>query len=339
MAARGSFKPVKDDVSSALIDVTRAVGQIAAEDLAFHRSSNSAVTPLLEKQNKRLLHLVRDLTQVSTAGTDVQAPIIPDVDTLEENWHRLVDIFDHLLEKADACLDEYTGVIRKRSPPQEPTGSAPTKKVYPPRSYRSQILPKPQLLFENAPQNQETTPFKPLLRSKPHSIQPLEESIRLGIAGDGHKQYDTQFYLSQGLGGLLKGLVDKNIRYGHPYQAEIEALRYPDFVYHNDIPIPFLPFESTAATFVDTPEAVALMLEELKSAKEIAVDLEHHDTHSYLGLTSLMQISTRYKDWVVDTLKPWREDLQILNEVFADPSILKVDTSILMRFAFVLIAR
>ena len=112
--------------------------------------------------------------------------------------------------------------------------------------------------------------------------------------------------------------------YDHPYQAEIEALRYPEFVHHNDIPIPFLPFETTGATFVDTPEAVATMLQELKSAKEIAIDLEHHDTHSYLGLTSLMQISTRHQDWVIDTLKPWREDLQILNEVFADPGILKV---------------
>lgn len=66
------------------------------------------------------------------------------------------------------------------------------------------------------------------------------------------------------------------------------------------------------------------MLAELKKAKEIAVDLEHHDVHSYLGLVSLMQISTRDKDWVVDTLKPWREDLQCLNEVFTDPKILKV---------------
>jgi exosome complex exonuclease RRP6 len=65
-------------------------------------------------------------------------------------------------------------------------------------------------------------------------------------------------------------------------------------------------------------------LSELKSAKEIAIDLEHHDVHSYHGLVSLMQISTRDKDWVVDTLKPWREELQILNEVFADPGILKV---------------
>ena len=66
------------------------------------------------------------------------------------------------------------------------------------------------------------------------------------------------------------------------------------------------------------------MLHELRMAKEIAVDLEHHDEHSYIGIVSLMQISTRDKDWVVDTLKPWRRELQILNEVFADPKILKV---------------
>lgn len=66
------------------------------------------------------------------------------------------------------------------------------------------------------------------------------------------------------------------------------------------------------------------MVKELKKAKEIAVDLEHHDVHTYYGLVSLMQISTRDKDWVVDTLQPWREDLQQLNEVFADPNILKV---------------
>ena len=66
------------------------------------------------------------------------------------------------------------------------------------------------------------------------------------------------------------------------------------------------------------------MLQELRMAKEIAVDLEHHDEHSYIGIVSLMQISTRDKDWIVDTLKPWRQELQILNEVFADSKILKV---------------
>lgn len=74
------------------------------------------------------------------------------------------------------------------------------------------------------------------------------------------------------------------------------------------------------------------MLQELRKAKEIAVDLEHHDSHSYIGLTSLMQISTRDKDWVIDTLRPWREELQILNEVFANPSILKVSQEFTMRY-------
>jgi hypothetical protein len=66
------------------------------------------------------------------------------------------------------------------------------------------------------------------------------------------------------------------------------------------------------------------MLEELKNVSEIAIDLEHHDYRTYTGLLSLMQISTREKDWIVDTLVPWRHKLEILNEVFADPKIVKV---------------
>lgn len=89
-------------------------------------------------------------------------------------------------------------------------------------------------------------------------------------------------------------------------------------------PIPYLPVETTSAVFVDTFEGVLKMLSELESAEEIAVDLEHHDARSYVGLVSLMQISTRGKDWIVDTLKPWRQDLQVLNQVFANPKIIKV---------------
>lgn len=89
-------------------------------------------------------------------------------------------------------------------------------------------------------------------------------------------------------------------------------------------PKPYKPFETTTATFVDTPEALFTMLAELKTAKEIAIDLEHHDNRSYIGMVSLMQISTRDKDWIVDTLKPWRRQLECLNQVFANPEIIKV---------------
>jgi len=113
-------------------------------------------------------------------------------------------------------------------------------------------------------------------------------------------------------------------RYPHPYQTEIESYEYPPTLYEIAEPRPYQPYETTTATFVDTPEALATMLAELKTAKEIAIDLEHHDNRSYIGMVSLMQISTRNKDWIIDTLKPWRRKLQCLNEVFADPNILKV---------------
>jgi len=65
------------------------------------------------------------------------------------------------------------------------------------------------------------------------------------------------------------------------------------------------------------------MLKQLKKAKEIAVDLEHHDYRSYHGFVCLMQVSTREQDWIVDTLE-LREELVTLNEVFTDPNIVKV---------------
>lgn len=103
-------------------------------------------------------------------------------------------------------------------------------------------------------------------------------------------------------------------------------MQYPDRLFQVQDPISPQPDETTSATWVDTYEGVLAMLEELKEAKEIAVDLEHHDFRTYIGLVSLLQISTREKDWVVDTLKPWRHKLQVLNEVFADPTIVKVNT-------------
>lgn len=112
--------------------------------------------------------------------------------------------------------------------------------------------------------------------------------------------------------------------YDHPYAHEIEQYQYPPALYRETEPIPYIPIDIDSATFVDTEEGVHEMLAELKAAGEIAVDLEHHDYRTYVGIVSLMQISTREKDWIVDTLKPWREKLQILNEVFADPKILKV---------------
>ena len=114
------------------------------------------------------------------------------------------------------------------------------------------------------------------------------------------------------------------LRYNHPYETEIKASQYSATTRVKADPIPFLPYQSSEATLVDTPESLLSMLDELRLAKDVAVDLEHHDEHSYVGFVSLMQISTRNNDWIIDTLRPWRDKLQVLNEVFTDPKILKV---------------
>ena len=113
-------------------------------------------------------------------------------------------------------------------------------------------------------------------------------------------------------------------RYNHPYSTEIEQASYPESVRKMANPLPYMSPADSQAIFVDTREGVEEMLNELRQSTEIAIDLEHHDLHSYVGIVCLMQISTRQKDWIIDTLVPWREDLQILNEVFADSRILKV---------------
>lgn len=88
-------------------------------------------------------------------------------------------------------------------------------------------------------------------------------------------------------------------------------------------PQPVQPFESTPFTWVDTSTKLAELMKKLKAVREIAVDLEHHDYRSYAGFVCLMQISTRHDDFVVDTLA-LRDELEVLNEVFTDPQIVKV---------------
>ncbi|KLJ08529.1 hypothetical protein EMPG_16072 [Blastomyces silverae] len=306
MEIAADFAPYEEQAQAALVKTTRSVARISSEDLNFHRSFDKNLSSYIDEESARLLKLTNSLLKVATSGSDLRVPELRNEDGLEENWRTVVDVIDELLEKADACLDEFTGIIKKLSPSQEERGAALSKRtagahfpsVY---DFGPSKIPKPQLLFTTRPKNNDdATPFKPLLRSKPHAITPL--STNLGETGP-------------------DGTI---ISYKHPYETEIRQSTYPSSAYTISAPRESEPFETTTATFVDTLEGVHSMLAELKQATEIAIDLEHHDAHSYHGLVCLMQISTREKDWIVDTLKPWREELQILNEVFTDPKILKV---------------
>ncbi|KAG8624517.1 hypothetical protein KVT40_007584 [Elsinoe batatas] len=289
-----------ESISSSLLAVTRSANALAAEDLDFHRSLDPSIGIKIDQQNARLLSLADRLLGNAASGSEVVRPRLTDADAVDENWKAIVDVLDSLLEKADTSLDEFSGAVKRLSPTREQTPTSTPKPSKIAQALKSKDITKPQLTFNTVPANDDTAPFRPLLQEKPHAIVPLEESAQ---------EYEGE-----------DGLQHTS----HPYQTEIEQYEYPSFVYTRAEPIMYHPFESTTAILVDTEEAVEEMLQELKQAKEIAVDLEHHDYRTYIGLVSLMQISTRDRDWIVDTLKPWRRKLSILNEVFADPNIVKV---------------
>lgn len=119
MEAPPGFKSLQDAIQAALITTTRTVGQISAEDLGFHRSLNPEVGTALDEQNARLLGLSSSILQSAAALTESNAPELQEVDDVDNNWRGVVDVVDSLLERADTCLDEYTGVIKRKASPAE----------------------------------------------------------------------------------------------------------------------------------------------------------------------------------------------------------------------------
>ena len=85
----------------------------------------------------------------------------------------------------------------------------------------------------------------------------------------------------------------------------------------------FKPEKETKLNFIDTKEQFDEFITEISKYNEIAVDLEHHSKESYLGITCLIQISTRDSDYILDAIK-LRSWLNKLNIIFTNPNILKV---------------
>ncbi|KAM5351832.1 hypothetical protein ACJ41O_004555 [Fusarium nematophilum] len=294
------FKSLQESVQKSLVSTVKTVNRIAAEDLGFQRTVNPDVGQQLEDRTARILDLSTRLLHSAGRACGVRAPKLEDVEDIEMNWRGVVDVVDSALEKADTALDEYTGLVKRKEPPVPDSTTKSKRPKSTNKVIRNANISKPQLLFERQPDNFPSSPWKPILTSKPHAKLSLEESLNTAPNESGTPQYQ------------------------HPYEHEIVRMTYPKRVYEAADPIMYQPVDTTHATWVDTYEGVLEMLEELKKADEIAVDLEHHDFRTYVGLVCLMQISTREKDWIVDTLQPWRHKLEVLNEVFADPKIVKV---------------
>jgi exosome complex exonuclease RRP6 len=91
-------------------------------------------------------------------------------------------------------------------------------------------------------------------------------------------------------------------------------------------PKKYLGLDHTPFLYVENEDQLKEMCEHLllETSKEIAVDLEHHSYRSYQGFTCLMQVSTRARDFIVDTIKLRGLIGKYMRGIFADSTKVKV---------------
>ncbi|WBW71637.1 exosome 3'-5' exoribonuclease subunit Rrp6 [Schizosaccharomyces osmophilus] len=283
------------------MNTTAFCSELEKLDIPFYRSIDSEFSENLKNVSTRVL---KNIQLLFSKVDKNRASDFVDVEDIENRWMEVSDTLDILFEKTDYCLDKFKGLLKKPKIESSPLPAAAPKKQkkekLPYRMIHAAHLPKPQLRFQNSPNNDRDLNWFWKLTEKPNALVPLDKLV-------------TQVESDPSLANSLP----------HPYGTEIKNNRYPPWVYEMTNPIDTGPVEETAPIWVDTEEALKDMLKELKESNAIAIDLEHHDYRSFRGYVCLMQISNRKYDWVVDTLQ-LREELQCLNVVFTDPKIIKV---------------
>ena len=78
----------------------------------------------------------------------------------------------------------------------------------------------------------------------------------------------------------------------------------------------------SSAKYISTPAALGKAVGEWAQVPALAVDTEANSLHSYTEHTSLVQVSTRQRDYIIDPIA--LPDLSLLAPLFANPTIEKV---------------
>lgn len=128
MSIGADFKEFNDELQNSLIAATRAVNQLCAEDLGFHKSLDPNVGKALDKQNARFVKLAERLVRSAVLGSEgVGEPLsLNTVEAVDNNWHSIVDTIDSLLERAATSIDQYTGTLKRASP-----GQVRSRRIFP----------------------------------------------------------------------------------------------------------------------------------------------------------------------------------------------------------------
>ncbi|XP_067167038.1 exosome complex component 10 [Apteryx mantelli] len=290
-----------------------------------------------ETQGDRLLHCMSKVMQYHGCRSHIKDR--KKVTELEDKFDMLVDSNDVILERVGILLDEAAGVNKNQQPvlpaglqlPQTIISSWNRKggeshkrtKSETFRLLHAKNISRPQLKFREKIDN-SNTPFVPKLFIKPNALKPLPEALTK--SGRERKERPEDLDVPAALADFIhqqRTQQTEQDMFAHPYQYELEHFSPPDGVLKKPELQMYRPIKETPCHFISTLDELVELNEKLMNCKEFALDLEHHSYRSFLGLTCLMQISTRTEDFIIDTLE-LRSDMNILNETFTDPAIVKV---------------
>ena len=220
-------------------------------------------------------------------GSDVFASDVKD-------WAFIEDSLDSLFARIDESLAMDSRPVKKQRVGDK-TGEQDVSRS------------KPQSAWANLINNNRRG-FVPVIKYKPNAIVPLDHLILQAqqdpsIVRDGHE-------------------------FAHVYEPEIKAClaQASQEISKMDTLkeiVESLPISETELVYVNTVEKLDSMVEAIIAAGEVAIDLEHHDIHSYRGFTSLIQLSTRTTDYIVDPFPLFGQLGDRLNRFTTDPHIKK----------------
>nr|CDJ91309.1 3'-5' exonuclease and Helicase RNase D C-terminal domain containing protein [Haemonchus contortus] len=331
---------VKDVMHKAALLVRAATDLPRRGDEFELCNSFSAFTAFMEQQETRIRLMLTSLMR--NTGCPTRMPKLNC--EVEEYLERIVMVDDHVVERAGIVMDELDrGGRDDVEVPKTIIGAESTKRKKAEAEARFQerihasdpgsvlaeqlrlayeelkaakvanvkVKPQKEYGFESSIDN-STNPFVPKLKIK-HNALPRKETSGMVIIDEHSANIENQ--------------SDPSLNYEadvpHPYQLEIQNFVVPSSQMESKEPIASSDIDGTSLTMIKTKEDLERLRDVLNSCREFAVDLEHHDFRSYLGITCLIQISTRSEDYIIDPFPLWNE-LHILNDPFTNPEILKV---------------
>ena len=309
---------------------------------AFISIEYPAFAARVQQQRQRLIELLKRIVDRVEPGTanEVLRPLEQALAAKAggkassgSDLSELYDFLDRLRESAETFIDEAKGqhssqqvaVVQGQLAAASSAAAAAGAGAGGSNNYRNRMpvaknLLKPQLAFEDGPiDNSRDTAFVP----------------RVGM------RYHGSASSSSSSGGVAAS--------AHPYHKEITNMGYqPWQLQRADPPAAFARLDDVECMLVNTPAGLAHMMDYLEGStadvrngcdvsyrlpfdpvrdrqpvKEVAIDLEAHSLRSFQGFTCLLQLSSRGRDFLVDTLA-LRSHMGLLNRITTDPAVVKV---------------